>query len=379
MPSAKASLKAMAKDAKSKKTPATPKKTTKQTSVPAPTNFKSTEYIQESDEEEDDEETKSETESDSDNDSLPANPADVTKNTNGKLPAPSGSSSSSDNESSSDESSGAESSGEDEHSDSSRRATVEPEPTKQRSAESSARRVAFDKPPTYKPPTGFETVSISDQSTASQILKKSNLREKQLWYFTAPASIPVSSIEQMSVADVDGGKTILSHDGTDYGFVQDPTGEKAYTTMFIPNSSEDAYLIASKSIDRVLHLQQTINIPGMNDADASLPLSSRATVPATKPVRQQPTGLKMRFRPIGFGAGKMGTIGSTSGDSSADGASDEEMEDAPAAFRRPVSEESDGEMEEVPPTSSKSKRKEKDKTAKSKSSPLKRKHGGRGH
>lgn len=45
----------------------------------------------------------------------------------------------------------------------------------------------------------------------------------------------------------------------------------------------------------------------------------------SKPGRSQPKGLKIRFRPLGFGDGDLGRIGSDS-----DGKNDEEMEDAPA-------------------------------------------------
>jgi hypothetical protein len=134
-----------------------------------------------------------------------------------------------------------------------------------------------------------------------------------------------------------------------------------------------------------LHLQQIIKIPGINDGDASAPPSSKATIPATKPVRQQPKGLRMRFRPIGFGTGKLGKLGSSSssGDSSE---SDEEIEDAPAVFRRPVLEDdhasptdeetssnSDKEMEDAPAPAIKPK-KSKVNDVQAKSSPLKRKH-----
>lgn len=76
----------------------------------------------------------------------------------------------------------------------------------------------------------------------------------------------------------------------------------------------------SKSIDEVFHLQQVAQDPTtVNPA--------KATIPARKPVRQQPRGLKMRFHPIGFGATEPGTIGSSSSDE----------EDAPSKTYRPVS------------------------------------------
>jgi hypothetical protein len=55
-------------------------------------------------------------------------------------------------------------------------------------------------------------------------------------------------------------------------------------------------------------------------------LNPHATVPAKKPIRQQPGGLKMRFLPIGFGDGETGNLGSSD--------EDEIMDDA-AVFRPP--------------------------------------------
>ena len=98
------SLKAMAKEAKSRKKSAELKKAPKQPAATL-TNFKSTEYIQDSDQDEAD---KSDEDSNSDDESLPENPADAVPKTNGKLPAPSGSSSLSEDESESEEDSSSE-------------------------------------------------------------------------------------------------------------------------------------------------------------------------------------------------------------------------------------------------------------------------------
>jgi hypothetical protein len=94
--------------------------------------------------------------------------------------------------------------------------------------------------------------------------------------------------------------------------------------------------------------------------DSSKAASSKATVPAKKPVRPQPKGLKMRFLPIGFGTGNPGKIGSDS--NSVDGSTTESIsdddyeEEAPKAFKKPASidsssdeSSSDEEMTEAPP------------------------------
>lgn len=113
--------------------------------------------------------------------------------------------------------------------------------------------------------------------------------------------------------------------------------------------------------------------------DESSAASSKATVPAKKPVRPQPKGLKMRFLPIGFGTGNPGKIGSDSNSvdgSSTGSVSDSDNEEgASKGFKKPASiasssdEESDQEMTEAPPLP-----KPKVSKAPSSSTPLKRKH-----
>lgn len=93
-------IKSPGRDGKSKKKSTSLKKPSKSALPPA--SFKSSEYVEESDEEEP-ENSHKESEPDSVDESLPSNPADVMLTPNGKLQPPAGSSSSSENESESDE------------------------------------------------------------------------------------------------------------------------------------------------------------------------------------------------------------------------------------------------------------------------------------
>jgi len=105
------SLNALNKVAKNKKA-AVPKKPEK---IPTTTNAAlSSEFVEESDEESDGKE------SDSEDDSLPENPIDALPKSNGKLPAPDGSESSSENESESEKGS-QEESGDDEEAEPSKK------------------------------------------------------------------------------------------------------------------------------------------------------------------------------------------------------------------------------------------------------------------
>lgn len=108
------------------------------------------------------------------------------------------------------------------------------------------------------------------------------------------------------------------------------------------------------AIDRALHLQQIVKLPsvhGVTAGDLAQPsVSSQATIPAKKPIRQQPKGLMMRFTPIGSGRGEAGRIGTPESDSDLD------MEDATPKFRTPITTsksdssdvESDVEMNNAP-------------------------------
>jgi hypothetical protein len=263
--------------------------------------------------------------------------------------------------------------------------------------------VSFEKPAAYEPPAGFENASVDGAPKSSQLLKESNLQGKQIWYITAPASVPLSSVKEFSLLDIKERRKILSHDGDNYSFVQDASEAKTSTKILVPNASDDGYRssmqayphtdftplrsIAKTPLAQVLHLQQIIQLANP---------TSQATVPAKKPVRQQPPGLKMRFHPVGFDSVEAETRGSSSSSEAESGSgsdSDQEMKDStPAKFRKPESlsstdssddsgdddSGSDAEMTEAPPVPSKPAAKSKTTakgSTKTADSSLKRKHG----
>ncbi|KAH6721272.1 DNA-directed RNA polymerase I subunit RPA34.5-domain-containing protein [Leptodontidium sp. MPI-SDFR-AT-0119] len=313
------SSKSKSRDSEKKDKSAKSKKVSKKS--PAPAVYKSEEFVQDSDEEEDenDEPADEDSNGSSDSDESPssAKPNKAESKANRKMPAPTGSSSESEGESAeSDESS----EDEDESEDSTETAPAAIEPTKQPAKKPTTNIVSFHAPTPYRPPPGFDLTSLDGTLKASQLLKESGLEGKQIWYFTAPASVPISSIKAMSLLDAKNGKTVLTHDGNDYGFMKDLAEDTTYTRIMVP-SSDVGYKAASKPIDQFFHLQQIAQDPATANP-------GRATIPAKKPVRQQPRGLKMRFHPIGFGTAEPGIIGSSS--------SDEEMEDAPATTHRPI-------------------------------------------
>lgn len=97
----------------------------------------------------------------------------------------------------------------------------------------------------FKPPPGFEKSSSKNSSKTPQLFSKSNLEGKEVWYITAPASVPLASVTEMSLRDAKLGKAVFSQNGNDYGFVHDPLDDKAYTKILLPSNSKDGYSIGN--------------------------------------------------------------------------------------------------------------------------------------
>lgn len=107
--------------------------------------------------------------------------------------------------------------------------------------------VSFRDAVPYKPPPGFEIASLDEPSNASQLFEKSDLEGKQIWYITAPASVPLSSVRETSLANMQQGNVVLLHNENEYGFTQDSSEDITYTKVMVPNSAKDGY-VASKYI-----------------------------------------------------------------------------------------------------------------------------------
>ncbi|RDW67981.1 hypothetical protein BP6252_09377 [Coleophoma cylindrospora] len=293
-------------------------------------DFKSSEFVDASEDEESTSVKKPKT-----NGSKEKAPKKATKsaiksngNTDEADDSPTSSESSSDSSESEEESESQEESDEEESNGSS----AAPMPTQQIAKPSAPKTVSFKEAPPFVPPKGFESKKLDGESfKSSKLFTKSNLEGKQIWYITAPASVPISAIEEVSLKAMKKGKPAVTHNGEDYGFVED-TEDKTYTKILVPNGSEDGYKATSNAVDQVLHLRHIVQLPSIHgETDESPTTSSRATVPTRRPIRQQPQGLKMRFTPIGFGSGTPGVIGSTESDD------DVEMEDAPLTQKSTVS------------------------------------------
>ncbi|KAI1505118.1 DNA-directed RNA polymerase I subunit RPA34.5-domain-containing protein [Biscogniauxia marginata] len=125
-----------------------------------------------------------------------------------------------------------------------------------------------------------------------------NLEGKQLWYFTAPASLPITVLKDMEIdlAKATAGGPLLKHEGDDYGLDLEPYATSTQIQLLIPSHGGDRYTTLNRGINSTVHLRRMAKFGPGGEVSATAP--SEYT-PQPKPVRQQPQGLKVRFTPIG--------------------------------------------------------------------------------
>ncbi|KAI9844500.1 MAG: hypothetical protein M1837_005583 [Sclerophora amabilis] len=193
----------------------------------------------------------------------------------------------------------------------------------------------------FKPPNGFQSVPTPSDSSprARQTFSKSNLAGKQIWYITAPDSVPVEELKEVALDSVASSQPVLRHNGREYGFVPDNNSARDRSRLLVPDDEGVGYRLASSQFSQALRLQQLVRLPNLTRITNNLVPSSEntdiLTLNSTKAPRKQPKGLRMRFLPSSFHNDRLGTIGSSS--SSSGERSDEELGTvkATASFRIP--------------------------------------------
>lgn len=154
--------------------------------------------------------------------------------------------------------------------------------------------------PPYDPPTGFTAATIKASSNIKDLFAKENLEGKQIWHIKVPASVPINSIKEIPIQKVVSGESILSYKDADYGLVTEADVDGDEKVLLIPSTGKFSYETASAKIARTLNLQQIVKLPSLSDRPTNAG-NPAARVPKThvKNIRQQPEGLRMRYRPFG--------------------------------------------------------------------------------
>ena len=157
--------------------------------------------------------------------------------------------------------------------------------------------------PTYKPPAGFEPTSISlhPASRLLEILAPTNLQGKQIWHITVPESVPISLVKEVPTQNIGNGAPIVEHHGAKYGLVPESEVEQSSSrALLLPSTQTSTYQSSKTNIIKTLHLQQIVSLPNHVPEPAVHPNRSPSAPDSyRKTPRQQPEGLRMRYRPFG--------------------------------------------------------------------------------
>lgn len=163
----------------------------------------------------------------------------------------------------------------------------------------------------FDAPAGYTSLDMSSRSA----LSNADLQGKQVWHITAPANLPISSLTEVALDSIKSGKPIMSHKGVDYVMSEDKGAQSGNATLVL-FPEKDGYKPISQPVSKTLHLRQHVVIPDLSEKQTSGTSGSNAAADVARPaitaVRPQPKGMKMRYRPPGFGSGDPGCIGSDS-------------------------------------------------------------------
>jgi hypothetical protein len=139
----------------------------------------------------------------------------------------------------------------------------------------------------------------------------SSLSGKQIWHIIAPSDISLGSITEVALDAIQKRAPVLNRKGTDYVFIEEFNRESV--TAVLP--TRQGYEPVPQEVTKTLHLQQKVTLPNLSKKQADHATGSSAAAdiaqPAVDVVKPQPKGLRMRYKPAGFGHGDPG-LGSDS-------------------------------------------------------------------
>ncbi|CCU75710.1 hypothetical protein BGHDH14_bgh00623 [Blumeria hordei DH14] len=151
---------------------------------------------------------------------------------------------------------------------------------------------------TFKPPPGFQPFELKEVPNSPDFLSKSNLQGKQIWYFTAPISLDVSSLKDLTLAALTTGTPVMEFDGDEFGFFPESADKHNFPKVLAPTASKNGYSFMPEPITQILQLQRIVNLPSTSGSQGDT-TNAKVKSSAHRQPRAQPKGLRMRFHPIG--------------------------------------------------------------------------------
>ena len=87
----------------------------------------------------------------------------------------------------------------------------------------------------------------------ARLCSQANMQGKQLWYFTVPANVPISVVQDMEIPmDQPRGEGVFSHAGEDYGVSFESMAPKSSIQILIPAADSTQYQRGASNEDRLI-------------------------------------------------------------------------------------------------------------------------------
>ena len=151
----------------------------------------------------------------------------------------------------------------------------------------------------FEPPPGFEPASISvhPSSQAMDMFSPTNLAGKEIWHISAPSSVPISSVKELSQQSILSRSSIMTYKGSNYGLIP---GSSTDGALLLPSAEDNDYKSHNAATIKSFHLQQIVSLPHhVLSPGKSLNQTAPTSQAYKRTPREQPKGLKMRYHPFG--------------------------------------------------------------------------------
>jgi hypothetical protein len=170
----------------------------------------------------------------------------------------------------------------------------------------------------FDPPQGFKPIKLQNSSSSTITSLLSNFDGKQVFHISAPASLPLSSVRDLSIPKALRGEPLINHDGDDYGILPGNQQHPCSPTLLRYDASTGTYHDVSALNIKSYQIQKLIRLPKSSEHPGGKSLDTALGVQTPKMPQPQPKHMKMRFRPVGSGNGAPETIGTESEESDAE-------------------------------------------------------------
>merc|ERR1711881_184371 len=74
----------------------------------------------------------------------------------------------------------------------------------------------------FNAPSGFKPMKEDAISTRTDLFRPKNTKDKEIWYISAPASLPITALKEVALEKFAKQQAIMTHNGESYTLVSDP-------------------------------------------------------------------------------------------------------------------------------------------------------------